>query len=200
MLIFIPFNFSHSPLWLLRFIVFPSFFPPRQLYICHCSHPQKKLLPPFSPSCPLFLPSFLLFCLLSPTLCLVSDLYPLNCLTPSFLLVLFFTSVSTGTPWLHTLKFLSSASSRSCSQSRLCLALPLCSLLNKTSSRLLTALKHPLLPPQPITLSLLLTAFQDQSRSLSLPYNTNSSLKTSIADVPLNTMFPLDHFSNISLS
>lgn len=199
MLIFIPFNFSHSPLWLPCFIVFPSFFSPSSALHLPLFSPTKETLASFLTLLSTF-PSFLLFCLLSPTLCLVSGLYPLNCLTPSFLLVLFFTSVSTGTPWLHTLKFLSSASSRSCSQSRLCLALPLCSLLNKTSSRLLTALKHPLLPPQPITLSLLLTAFQDQSRSLSLPYHTNSSLKASITDVPLNTMFPLDHFPNISLS
>lgn len=59
-------------------------------------------------------------------------------------------------------------------QLRLCFALPHCSLLNRSALRLLADLKHPLQPAQPIISSLLLSTFQDQRMSPSLPYNTSS--------------------------
>lgn len=65
MLIFIPFNFSHSPLWLLRFIVFPSFFPPSSALHLPLFSPTKETLASFltllSTTFPSFLPSVLPF-------------------------------------------------------------------------------------------------------------------------------------------
>lgn len=54
-------------------IIFPSCFLPHQLCMCCCSHPHRSRL-----SHPLVHFSFLLLCLLSPTLCLVLIFSPLT--------------------------------------------------------------------------------------------------------------------------
>lgn len=132
-----------------------------------------------------------------------SDLYPLTCRTPSALRVLCFAfyqhslAVHTQISLLCFLKILNT-------RHILTAANQGCRFVHSSARRLETPYcpETPPLSPQPITLSLHLTAFQAQSKTLSLPHKTHYTLHLKFLSQNfvismIAFYFPFNHFLNV---